>query len=278
MNRLAWVFYAVLVVPIAQADTLALKDGRVVSGQLAGYAGRKFQFKADDGVTYSEYALDVRSIVPDAPRQVTVKLAAKQYDDVEFVRYDNFTLRVRKNGQQLNEPVISLSSMEVAAPAESDPGEAAVDGAAVAAEAGGKTPGPIAVVKGAQPRERDWKRTGKWREMEEDKSSVISNGEEVDIEAHLTKGVVNIVHFHYPKSLTSIREGNYVAAVAAKKSNRVALVKVVMVDFESPVCKALDIRTAPQFWFYSPSGKLVKKLTDRFTEHDIDSAVKAARR
>lgn len=278
MNRLAWVFAPVLIVSIAQADTMTLKDGRVVAGQLEGYAGRKFQFKADDGATYSEYALDIKSIVPDAPRKVAVKLAAKQYDDVEFIRYDNFTVRVRKNGQQLNEPVISLSSMEVAAPADPDPGETAGDEAAVAATVGGTPPRQGIVARGVQPRERDWKRTGKWREMEEDKSSIISNGEEVDIEAHLKKGLVNIVHFHYPKSLTSIREGNYVAAVAAKKSSGVALVKVVMPDFEAPVCKALDIRTAPQFWFYSPSGKLVKKLTDRFTEHDIDSAVRSARR
>jgi hypothetical protein len=38
------------------------------------------------------------------------------------------------------------------------------------------------------------------------------------------------------------------------------------------------IKSLPQFWFYSRSGRLLKKLTDRFTEADIDEAFKEAQR
>jgi hypothetical protein len=279
MNRMAWLSTLVLLVPLAQADTLTLKDGRVVKGQLSGYAARKFEFKAEDGAIYSEYALDIKSIVAEAPLKVSVKLASKQYDAVEFVGFDSFTLRLRKNGQPLNEPVVSLSSMELAPPPASNPVEPAVDQAAINEAVGGASPGDVGAESGEdESRSREWKRTGKWREMEEDKTSVISNGEEVDIEASLKKGYVNIVQFHYRKSLASVREGNYIDAVAARKSNRVVVRKIVVSDFNAPVCKALNIQAFPQFWFYNDQGKLVKKLTDRFTEGDIDAAIKAARR
>ena len=114
--------------------------------------------------------------------------------------------------------------------------------------------------------------------MEEDQTSVISHGEEVDIDAFLKKGYVNIVQFHYRKSLASVREGNYIDAIAAKKTNRLVVLKVVVSDFNSPICKALNIQGFPQFWFYNMQGRLVKRLTDRFTEGDIDAAIKDARR
>ena len=124
---------------------------------------------------------------------------------------------------------------------------------------------------------REWQRSGKWREMESKNASVISQGEDVDVEAYLKKGFINIVHFHYPKALASVREGNYIEALAAKPSNRIVILKVMAPDFKAPICEALGIKSLPQFWFYDTQGRLVKKLTDRFTEGDIDGALKQAR-
>jgi hypothetical protein len=124
---------------------------------------------------------------------------------------------------------------------------------------------------------REWKRSGKWREIDPKNTTVISNGEEVDLDDALKKGFVNIIHFHSPKVLTSVREGNYIEALAAKPSHRLVISKVVVSDFSAPVCEQLGVKSIPQFWFYDAQGRLVKKLTDRFTEGDIDGAIKQAR-
>lgn len=277
MNRAILLLTPILMVSLAQADTLTLKDGRAIKGHLTGYAGRKFEFVANDGAIYSEYALDVKSIIPDTPVKVSMKFSAKQYDSVDFVQFDSFTIRVKKNGQQLNEPVISLTTMELVVPADrirdEHPGE---PGKVDFAGGGGRAPG--APLGDDMTRPREWRRVGKWREMDEDQTSVISHGEEVDINTVLKKGYVNIVQFHYRKSLASVREGNYVDAIAAKKTNRIVVLKVVVADFNAPICKALNVQGFPQFWFYNAQGKQVKKLTDRFTEGDIDAAIKEARR
>jgi hypothetical protein len=39
---------------------------------------------------------------------------------------------------------------------------------------------------------------------------------------------------------------------------------------------ALELNSLPQFWFYSRSGQLTKKLIERFTEADIETAMKEA--
>jgi thiol:disulfide interchange protein len=60
--------------------------------------------------------------------------------------------------------------------------------------------------------------------------------------------------------------------------NRVVLLKVVVQDFKAPILTALNIQGLPQFWVYNAQGKLTKKLTDRFTEGDIDAAIREALR
>lgn len=106
---------------------------------------------------------------------------------------------------------------------------------------------------------------------------VISQGEDVDIEKSLKRGCVNVVFFHYPEAVSSMRQGNYVEVLARESKGRVVVLKLIISAFDAPVCVEREIKSLPQFWFYSPSGRLVKKLTDRFTEADIDAAFKAAR-
>lgn len=272
MKRMVWCLIpGLLAVSSVRADTLTLNNGRSLTGDLVGYAGRKFEFRVNDGSTYLGYPLDIKSIVPDAPVRASLKFSLKQYDSVEFIQYERNVLKFRKNGQVQNEPVITLKSMRL----EGGEGKGTVNPP-------GEHESPVAVPVGipaeASAKPRDWKQAGKWRQIEEDQSDVISRGEVVDIDASIKKGFVNIVQFHYPQSLASVREGNYVEALAAKRNNRIVLLKVVVSDFNAPVCVALNIKGLPQFWVYSPQGKLVKKLADRFTEGDIDAAIRDARR
>lgn len=106
---------------------------------------------------------------------------------------------------------------------------------------------------------------------------VISHGEEVDIGKALRKGKVNVVFFHYPEAHSSIRQGNYLE-VLARQNRGVVILKVVVTGWDVPVVKANEMKSLPQFWFYSGSGRLVRKLTERFTEEDMEGALREARR
>ncbi len=272
MNRATGFLFFMLMVSFAGADTLTLHDGQVIQGRLTGFSGRKFSFAVNDGATYSGYPLDIKSIVPDSPVRVSMKFSMKQYESVDFIQFDQNTLRLKKNGQMLNEPVVLLKSMQGKANPSRD------EEVAPPAEASGSSPTPPLVDLEEAPKPREWQRSGKWRELEEDQSVVISRGELINIDAALKRGLINVVQFHHPRSLTSVREGNYVQALASKKTNRIVLLKVVVQDFNAPILSALSISGLPQFWIYNAQGKLVKKLTDRFTEGDIDAALKDALR
>jgi hypothetical protein len=263
MNRTVAFLFPMLMATLAGADTLTLQNGQTIKGRLTGFSERKFTFATADGSTYSGYPLDIKTIVPDTPLKVSVKFSMKQYDSAEFIQFDQNTLRLRKNQQTLAEPVMFLKT---------DPDRPSPT------ETNGSDPTSPRLEMEDAPKPRSWQRADKWREIEEDRSTVISRGEEIDLDAALKKGFVNVVQFHHPRSLTSVREGNYIQAIASKRSNRVVLLRVVVQDFKAPILVAQNIQGLPQFWVYSAQGKLIKKLTDRFTEGDIDAAIKEAHR
>ena len=117
----------------------------------------------------------------------------------------------------------------------------------------------------------DWQRTVK------DDVEVVSHGEVFDPTNVVRRGKVTILHFHEPSSMSSTRQGSYVAVQARDSHGAVALIRVVIDDPEAPVMSALGLTTLPQFWFYSANGALVTKLSERFTEGDLDSALAKAR-
>jgi hypothetical protein len=116
------------------------------------------------------------------------------------------------------------------------------------------------------------------RTVEDISVVVISRGEAVDIEQSLKPGRVNVVFFHFPQAHSSVRQGNYVELMARESRGRTVILKLLIPGWEAPVCMERGIKSLPQFWFYSRSGRLLKKLTDRFTEADIDEAFKEAQR
>jgi len=104
-----------------------------------------------------------------------------------------------------------------------------------------------------------------------------SNGE-LDIGALVEPGLVTVVHFHMASVVSSVRQGNYIAALAGDSKGKAKVVKIELTSFDAAMARKYGIASAPQFWFYSRAGKLVKKLTERFTEEDIDQALKEAMR
>jgi len=266
MKRMVCSALSLCLVLATQADTLTLRNGQVVTGRFMGFADRRFGFKPESGPMITEYPLNVKSIVPEVPLKVSAELVRNRYEEVEFRSFDDNILHLAQGDDVIEERVIMLKTLAVRRPPE--PVKPPVS-----------PPVPEASVPDARLKQGDAKTpSNKWREVVSKNTLIISNGEEVDIEEHLKKGFINIVHFHYPKALASIREGNYVEVLAARTKNRIVILKVLAPDFKAPICEALEIKSLPQFWFYNTQGQLVKKLTDRFTEGDIDEAIKQARR
>ena len=91
-------------------------------------------------------------------------------------------------------------------------------------------------------------------------------------------GHTTIVHFHYPKSVASMRQGALVATLTRESRGSVTLRKIEIPDWNAATVAQYELKSLPQFWFYNARGELVKKLTERFTDEDIASALRGAQR
>lgn len=107
---------------------------------------------------------------------------------------------------------------------------------------------------------------------------VAGGAEAVDIAALVKPGTATIVYIHHPDMAGNVRQGNYVETLEARHPGKVKVVKVEIAGWDSPTAVKYGIASAPQFWFYNRRGGEVRKLVDRFTEADIDTALKEALR
>jgi hypothetical protein len=90
-------------------------------------------------------------------------------------------------------------------------------------------------------------------------------------------GSVTIVHFHMADVVSSVRQGNYLKEVADRSNGRIVYERITLNGWQDPVVARYALRSAPQFWFYNRGGELATKLTERFTEQDLDDALRQAR-
>jgi hypothetical protein len=109
-------------------------------------------------------------------------------------------------------------------------------------------------------------------------ATVSGSTDNLDIASLVEMGVVTVIHFDLPSVVASVRQGNYIAALAGDSKGKIKVVKVPLGSFDTALAKKYGITSAPQFWFYNSAGKLVTKLTERFTEEDIGQALKEAMR
>ncbi len=99
-------------------------------------------------------------------------------------------------------------------------------------------------------------------------------GKPVSAKSVLTDGKANIVHFHVEDGPSSQRQGNLAERLCNDTRGRVVYHKITVVP-DDATCQKNKLQTLPQFWFYDRSGKLVKKLDNRFSEEDITQAFKS---
>jgi hypothetical protein len=285
-TRVKATILAVILLGAAQgifADQLIRANGEVLDGTFAGFDKHQLIFKKTAGGEARDFAANVKSLTVVECPTVSVELLNKRYDSVVFKGYDKYTAYLEDNSGAIRAPATMLKSITILerpsvkeGPApepevEPPPGPAQQIARTVPGATTVGAPAPRAPGAG-----REWKPTGKWREIESPDVPVISRGEDVDVESKLRKGVVNVVHFHYAAAHSSVRQGNYIEVLARKSGGRIVVLRIVVQGWDAPVCGAKEIKALPQFWFYSRSGKLVNKLTDRFTEGDIDAAMKQA--
>jgi hypothetical protein len=116
------------------------------------------------------------------------------------------------------------------------------------------------------------------RVIESTVATVISRGEAVDLARFIRPGTVTVLHIHSTDSVASVRQGAYLERLVERSGGQAALMRIILPNWDAPIGRSLDIQSVPQFWFYNRRGTLVRKLTERFTEADLDAAYAEARR
>ncbi len=272
---------AVILIGMVQAlfaDQLIRTNGDSVEGTFEGFEKHQLVFRKTDGSEVREYASNVKSITVNPCPTVLVELINRRLDSVVFKGYDKYMVFLSDDAGETRAPATMLKAITILGRQEPEvrSPETMVPEASVVQKQGVRETGPVTAGPPPPPAAREWKQGGKWREMESSGVAVISRGEDVDIESRLKAGAVNVIHFHYAAAHSSVRQGNYIEMLARKSNGRVSMSRIVVPNWDAEICKAKDVKALPQFWFYSRSGRLTKKLTDRFTESDIDAAMKQA--
>lgn len=252
------------------ADSLLLTSGLRVTGTFEGFADGTFVFKGEDGGVIRESPVKVSRIEFEKPVQASIRLVSKAYESVALTRYEGYQLRFEHEGKPVSAGITLVKDIERVA-------DAPVPAIVPAAQAEAPRLSDVTMQQVPRPAVRNWQRSGKWAEVQVPGCSVISRGEVVDVEAAIRKGSVTIVHFHYPAAHSSVRQGNYIETIVGKNKGRMQMLRVEIPGWEAPICKALELKSLPQFWFYNAEGTLVRKLKERFTESDIDKAIVEAR-
>lgn len=88
-------------------------------------------------------------------------------------------------------------------------------------------------------------------------------------------GQVTVVHFHMESVVSSVRQGQYAKTLAGKHD--IAYVRVDLSGWTDAIATEYHITSAPQFWFYDRAGRVTQRLTDRFTDVDLETAFRSAR-
>jgi hypothetical protein len=226
----------------ARADELTLGD-RSVKGVFTGFAKGQFRFQTWDGQTVAEKALNVRRLVLDKPVSITLDTRSrKEPETVQLKGYESGQFRIVRGGRDAVERESQVQSVTVR---QSE--QAFTEYMERAQKAQEDAPGPEARIP-------------------------------EQLEDLVEMGKVTVLHFHQPDSVTSTRQGSYCRRLATDSHGRIVYKRLALTGTDDPAVARFGLTTLPQFWFYSRSGKLVTKLTDRFTPADFQGALDAARK
>ena len=229
----------------ARADELVLR-GQTVKGVFVSFEKGQFQFQTWDGKTLREKTMDVRKLVLDKPVKVILETRSrKEAETLLFRGFDSGQFRLLRGERDAVERDSQVRSL---------------------------------VLHASEQSFTDYMERAKQAESEAAAVADTAAPETLEGLADLAEmGVITVLHFHQPDSVTSTRQGTYCRRLADESHGRTVYKRITLSGTEDPAVARYGLTTLPQFWFYARSRKLVTKLTERFTSEDFADAIKAAR-
>lgn len=235
-------------------DTLSPSVGPVMEGTFVGYEFGSFSLINKEHETMKHLVADTRELQIDPPREITVTPRAGKPESMMLKGFEKGQFIFLRNGVEAPRPLSLIKRIEVPFTAQLD----AIDLSGPAVTPDPAPPAPSAPAAPPTPR--------------------APPAALPAAHALAEAGRVTVVHFHYPPSVTSMRQGSLVAALVRDSRGKVALRKIEIPDWNAPAVEQYDLKSLPQFWFYNARGELVSKLVDRFTDEDVTAALRQAQR
>ncbi len=225
------------------ADELTLGD-RTAKGTFTGFGKGQFEFQTWDGQTLHEKAMNVRRLALDKPLKVVLQTRSRKDSEAVLLKgYERGQFRIVRGEREAVERESQVRS--------------------------------IALHESEQSFAGYLERARK-AEQAEEKAAESAPPER--LEDLLEMGAVTVIHFHQPDTVTSTRQGSYCRRLAEDSHGRLVYRRITIPAPEDPLAVKYGLKTLPQFWFYSRSGKLTAKLTERFSPEDFQDAIAAARK
>jgi thioredoxin 1 len=220
------------------ADILYLNSGEKIAGTVMSYSDMTFHVQTATGSEVKEPLITVRSIeFADSATPVSLGMRPNGKVDSKVLQFENSKFVVANSDGEIQKiPALSVLSMqwgarppvperprprprlpEVVKPAMADP------------PAAGGTPSKIDMVRG---------------------------NKEINLEDHLVRGKVTVIDFYADWCGPCRTLSPHLEDMAAHDPD-IALVKINIIDWHSPVAKQFGITAIPRVQVYNPFGRLV---------------------
>jgi thioredoxin 1 len=214
------------------ADTLRLSNGQMLAGIVTRYSDAIFTLKIPSGSELKLPASAVSSIeFADSATPVSVDLRPNGTIDTKVLQFENARfVVVSSDGEIQKIAVSSVASMQW-----------------------GKRP-PVAERPPtvARPHPMDEPRTNE----HSSKIDIVKGNTEIKLEDHLVRGKVTVVDF-YADWCGPCRALSPQLEEMAAKNSAIALVKINILTWHSPVAKQFEITGIPRVQVYGPTGRLI---------------------
>lgn len=103
-----------------------------------------------------------------------------------------------------------------------------------------------------------------------------NGGPKTSVKDMIEEGMATIIHFHCDNGPASQRQGNLCERLCKESRGKAVYKRIVVQDLNDPIAKRYKLQSLPQFWFFTPKKAVFVKLSDRFTEEDIENALKGS--
>ena len=103
-----------------------------------------------------------------------------------------------------------------------------------------------------------------------------TGGPQISVKEMIEEGMATVIHFHCDDGPASQRQGNLCERLCKESKGKAVYKRIVVKDLNDPLAKRYKLQSLPQFWFFTPKKAVFVKLSERFTEEDIEKALKGA--